>query len=333
MAGAGLALQAVDRLEVLVLVDNAIDPLSTNPPGIRAELASLLAAGMTVWSGAAGCVGQHGLSLLVTVHAGDKRRRLLFDFGPDGATLRRNLDRLGIRLADVDAYVLSHGHWDHAGGLPAALAARGPGAHPVAVHLHPGMFFRRGVRLPDGNVVPFADVPSQAEVALAGGTPRLAATPQLLLDGLALLSGEIPRRTPYEAGFPNHVREQDGQWHPDPLLLDERFLAIHVRGHGLVVFTACSHAGVVNVLRHACELVPGVPLHAVLGGLHLAGPAPEAIIADTVRDVAALAPRMVAPGHCTGWRATHALTTALPAGGVVPLATGKQLTWPAPAVM
>jgi 7,8-dihydropterin-6-yl-methyl-4-(beta-D-ribofuranosyl)aminobenzene 5'-phosphate synthase len=104
--------------------------------------------------------------------------------------------------------------------------------------------------------------------------------------------------------------------------MDERFLAANVEGEGLVVFTACSHAGVVNVLRHARTCVPSVPLFAVTGGFHLAG-GNEKIIADSVRDMAAFDLRLIVPGHCTGWRAVHALAVAFGEDVVVPSAVGK----------
>ena len=99
----------------------------------------------------------------------------------------------------------------------------------------------------------------------------------------------------------------DGEWEPDPLIMDERFLAVNVRDKGLVVFSACSHAGVVNVLKHAAEVFPGVPLHAVMGGFHLAGPGMEQRIAETVRDMRDFELDLIVPGHCTGFRAVHAL--------------------------
>ena len=104
--------------------------------------------------------------------------------------------------------------------------------------------------------------------------------------------------------------------------MDERFLAVHVRGKGIAVFTACSHAGVVNVLKHARSSFPGVPLYAVAGGFHLAG-GNERIIADSVRDIGTFGLTMIAPGHCTGWRAVNALVNAYGDSTVAPLAVGK----------
>src|SRR5205823_6588527 len=132
--------------------------------------------------------------------------------------------------------------------------------------------------------------------------------PQHLLDGFFYLSGEIPRVIPYEQGLPNHVwRTSEGdEWQPDPWIMDERFLGVFVRDKGLVVFTACSHAGVVNVLTHAKKTFPNIPVFAVMGGFHLSGPGLEKIIPDTVRGLAGFGLRMIAPGHCTGWRAVTA---------------------------
>ena len=172
-----------------------------------------------------------------------------------------------------------------------------------------------------------ADVPNPADYQAAGAEPVVNGAAQLALDGLFFVSGEIPRVTPYEVGLPGHVaRANDADaWAPDPLIVDERFLAVHVRDKGLVVFTACSHAGLINTLTEARAHFPGVPLHAVVGGFHLAGPNNQKIIPDTVRDLAGFDPQWIVPSHCTGWRAVHALVDAFGEGRVVPNAVGKKI--------
>jgi 7,8-dihydropterin-6-yl-methyl-4-(beta-D-ribofuranosyl)aminobenzene 5'-phosphate synthase len=101
------------------------------------------------------------------------------------------------------------------------------------------------------------------------------------------------------------------EWHEDPLILDERFLAAHVRGRGVSVLSACSHAGIVNACLGAQALFPDEPIDTVLGGYHLAGGLMEPRIPETIRDLRErIAPRIVAPGHCTGWRAKAALADA-----------------------
>ncbi len=111
---------------------------------------------------------------------------------------------------------------------------------------------------------------------------------------------------------PSHQASTNGRWQHDPLVLDDQALVVNVRGRGLLVLTGCGHAGAVNIVRHTQRLT-GVPrLHALIGGLHLGGPAFEPIIGPTVDAVTAAAPDLLVPGHCTGWRAQHALAAALP---------------------
>ena len=108
---------------------------------------------------------------------------------------------------------------------------------------------------------------------------------------------------------------------PDPLITDERFVAVRLKDKGVFVFTACSHAGVVNVLTHARNSFPGQTLDGVLGGFHLSG-SMEKIIPETVDAMRAFNLKTIAAGHCTGWRAIGALTSAF-GHAVVPSAVGK----------
>jgi len=152
---------------------------------------------------------------------------------------------------------------------------------------------------------------------------------RLIMEQMFYVSGEIPRVTPYERGLPMQVRmAQDGvTWEPDPLLLDERYVAAHVKGKGAVVFTACSHAGVINVLKDARNVFGDVPLYAVMGGFHLSGAEVEPIIPDTIRDFGDFALKRIVPCHCTGWRALHALASVYKEDVLMPAAVGRQFTF------
>jgi 7,8-dihydropterin-6-yl-methyl-4-(beta-D-ribofuranosyl)aminobenzene 5'-phosphate synthase len=321
-----LVIEAVDRLEFQVLIDNVTDSLSTAPPNVTLEWPALMRAGMRQLSGKCQCCANHGLALIVRAFRGTQSRAILFDAGPVEFAVEYNGTRLGIDFGSVDAVVLSHGHWDHAGGLPMALELIGKanGGRPIPCYLHPGMFRQRALPLPGGALLPIREIPSPDDLAAKGAVPVVTKEPQILLDEMFFVSGEIPRVTSYEKGFPGHKRlSEDGKsWEDDPLITDERFLATHVKGKGIVVFTACSHAGVVNVLKHAQSSFPSIPLHAVAGGFHLAG-GNEKIIAESVRDIGAFELRLIAPGHCTGWRAVNALVTAYGEKIVAPLAVGK----------
>jgi 7,8-dihydropterin-6-yl-methyl-4-(beta-D-ribofuranosyl)aminobenzene 5'-phosphate synthase len=325
------SLVPVERVEVTVLVDNVTDQLSTNPASVQSEFTALRRAGLTDISGEAICCAHHGLSLLITVHGGGQSRAVLLDTGPEGYAIERNGARLGVDFGAVEGLVLTHGHWDHCGGARAALglikgARRGPSAR---VYAHPGMFRRRARRLPGGDVVPFKPIPTAAEMTADGADVVVTEEARLFGGEWFYVSAEIPRVTAYEQGLADHLSERADRngWEPDPLIMDERFLAVSVRDKGLVVFTGCSHAGVVNVLTEVRRTFPGVPLHAVMGGLHLSGAGPEKIIGETVRDMAGFGLSRIVPAHCTGWRAAMALVAAFGEPVVTPAAVGKQFTF------
>jgi 7,8-dihydropterin-6-yl-methyl-4-(beta-D-ribofuranosyl)aminobenzene 5'-phosphate synthase len=177
-------------------------------------------------------------------------------------------------------------------------------------------------------MLPMEDVPGIVALTEHGADVITTKKPQIFLDNMFYVSGEIPRVTPFERGLPFHFqRSLDGQrWEADPWIIDERWLGVHVAGKGLVVFTACSHAGVINVLENARAEFPDVPLHSVLGGLHLSGPT-EKLIPETVEAMKQFGLKSIAAGHCTGWRAMAALSNAFGDNVLTPLAVGKRFTF------
>lgn len=321
-------LQPVDALEALVLVDNVSDALSSVGPGVVNETAMLLKAGMTEMSGEAKCCAHHGLSLVLAIRTGESVRCLMFDAGPEAYTVTRNGARLGVPFAQIEAVALSHGHWDHGGGLVEAvrLIHAANGGRRVPVHINEGQLVRRANTLSGGGYLAYKNVPGPAELEAAGAEVVSDPAARLLVDRHFYLSGEIPRVTAYEQGFPGHMkRSPDGQaWEPDPWIMDERYLAVHVRGKGLVIFSMCSHAGVVNVLTDARGRFAPHPLHAVVGGFHLAGPTVEKAIPETIRDLMGFGLRRIVPAHCTGWRAFTALARVCDESVLMPAAVGRK---------
>ncbi len=168
----------VDALDVLVLVDNVTDSLSSNPPDVLPEWSVLLTGGkLRLLAGSNICCAHHGLSLLLTARVGSRTRTLLFDAGPAAATFQRNAEILGVDFASVEAVVLSHGHWDHAGGLLAAVEsiARSRGGKRFTCYVHPGMFRQRATKRPDGQLYVNELVPDPER--LSGGRRRPCSTP------------------------------------------------------------------------------------------------------------------------------------------------------------
>lgn len=315
----------VDRLEVTIVIDTALDLLSSVPDTVRPEMRNVMRAGATEMDGRFVCCAAWGYAVLLTVERHGRRRGLLFDAGPEAYAFERNAGRLGLPLGEVEAVALSHGHWDHAGGLPAALSliTRDAAGRSVPVHVNDGMFVTRARRMPDGSAFPLGPVPPPSALSAAGGAVVSDPGARTLLDGTVYLSGEIPRVTSYEPGLPNQLRRNaSGEWTPDPLMQDERFVAVRVRDQGVVVVSPCSHAGIVNVLRHAAQVFAPVPVYAAMGGLHLSGEFNEPAIGATVDDLRQFGLRRLIPSHCTGWRATTALVGAM-GDVVIPGAVGQ----------
>ena len=320
-------MRQVDELTVHVVVDNTTDMLSSRPAHVASELRVLREAGMQELTGEALCSAHHGLCLAVTAHLDGEAHSVLFDAGPDPYAVERNARHMNLDFGQIEALILSHGHFDHSEGLLKALelirAANGGQAVPL--HVHPGAFVKRGLRLESGAIFPLQDVPPRLVLEESGARVVASDEPEEILGGMFYLSGEIPRRS-FERGFKNHLKQStDGQWEADPLIRDERFMAAHVRGKGIAIFTGCSHAGLLNICSHAQEVFPEVPLYAVVGGLHLVFPNGD-IIQETIAELHKFGLKVIIPGHCTGWRAVYALVNAFGEEVVDPLAVGSRQT-------
>ncbi len=308
-----IPLDPVDGVEILTLIDNSSDLLLRGDDrvkraafgdGARVEAPLMLDKNLPRY-----LVGEHGFSALVTVTKAGRTRRVMFDAGLSIDGLAHNLDVLQLDVAEVEAIVLSHGHFDHIGGLNGMIDRFG--ARRLPMLLHPDFWLRRRIAVPGQE--PFElFAPGRAGIEGAGFAIVEGAQPSLLLDGSVLITGEVARATEFERGFSAHQARRDGAWTPDPLILDDQALIVNVRDRGLVVLTGCGHAGVVNIVRHAMTLTGESRLHALIGGFHLSGPAFEPVIPATVAALKDHAPSMVVPGHCTGFAAVRALEDALP---------------------
>ena len=239
--------------------------------------------------------GEHGLCF----HVEFGNRRILFDAG-QGLVLTENARALGTDLSAVDTLVLSHGHYDHTGGIPAVLdAARAP----VAVHLHPDAL------QPKFHKTRSIGIPPPSLAALLSPRVRLAPsrTSVEIAPGL-LATGEIPRPHPEESLAEIFHLDPDGQT-IDPLLDDQSLFFDTQRG--TVVLLGCAHAGVIHILEHVQRLTQNRPIHAVIGGMHLGAASPSRLrwVVDRLE---AFSPSLLVPMHCTGMNAMAALWQAFP---------------------
>ena len=316
VAAGSIQLEPVESVTVTTLVDNVADYLLQNQgpakrpplgdPGAPRVPATFLEGGQVQEA----LLAEHGFSALVSVRKSGREHRILFDAGitPDGVI--ENMRRLSLSPKDIEAVVLSHGHFDHTTGIDGLARALG-GTVKLPVMIHPEFWSRRRLHMPGRD--PF-ELPSTSKSALVGAGFEIIEErmPSFLLDGSLLVTGEVDRTTECEKGFQVHQALRDGRWQPDPLILDDQALIMNVRDKGLAILTGCGHAGIVNIVRYARKLTGVSKVYAVIAGFHLGGPLFEPIIPQVCRALAELAPEVIVPAHCTGWRAIHALSAAFP---------------------
>ncbi|UCC69125.1 MAG: MBL fold metallo-hydrolase [Armatimonadota bacterium] len=244
-----------------------------------------------------GLLAEHGLCLLAQAGGCE----VLLDTGQTDVCLR-NARRLGVDLGDVNAVVLSHGHYDHGGGLPALLDALGR----LEVIAHPGSFASKYARRRGQQDRHIGLAYSAHDLIQRGGVFRLEPDAHEISGGL-IATGSIPRITGFEKDDPHFWVKADGSWEPDHFKDDQALVAR--TAEGLVVMLGCAHAGVINTLRHAVKLTGDERIRAVLGGLHLA----SASLERTEQTVAALGQMdvgQVVACHCSGFAARIRLQAA-----------------------
>jgi 7,8-dihydropterin-6-yl-methyl-4-(beta-D-ribofuranosyl)aminobenzene 5'-phosphate synthase len=246
-----------------------------------------------------GLVAEHGLSF----HVQSGEHSLLFDTGQTDLAVI-NAETLRLPLDWLEAIILSHGHYDHTGGVPAMLDV----APEARVYLHPAAFGKKLNRSHNGQSreIGMSDCVAQVIHRCAGGFIETKGRTEIMEGVFA--TGEIPRATTYEDTGGAFFLDAEGT-RPDPLV-DDQALVIDL-GRSVVLLLGCAHSGLVNTLDHVQRLTNGKPVSAVIGGLHL-GSASEERIQQTITRLRDAKLEMLAPAHCTGWPATAKLWQAFP---------------------
>lgn len=241
---------------------------------------------------------EHGFSVLIEIDD----RTILLDTG-QGNALSFNAGSLGVDLGKTDILVLSHGHYDHTGGIPQVLQH----ANGLNLYCHSGVVqpryalsngTSRAIHMPHAAMASIDKLPSR----------RLhwISKPCMLSENIGL-TGVIPRKTDFEDTGGAFFLDPAGK-RPDPIV-DDLAMWIHT-DDGVVILTGCCHSGVVNTLNYVRQVTQSARIHAIIGGFHLLNANPERI-EKTAQALSALDPDQVIACHCTGQSATASLKTIL----------------------
>ncbi|MGB8766351.1 MAG: MBL fold metallo-hydrolase [Nitrososphaeraceae archaeon] len=317
-----MSLQEIESAKITILVDNITDRLLPSssivkrPPMISNQTISKSP------------IAEHGFSALLEIsyvyENATKTNKFLFDTGVSKEGIVNNSDVLGINLKDIETIILSHGHFDHISGLISTL---GRLKKSVEIIAHPEAFLRRWLVYPNGNKARM-DFLDEEEINQAGGIIRKVDKISFLprnvnmqskkktnqANNRVMITGEIPRVTEFEKGFPLQYKEQDNEINlvPDPLVSDDQALIMNVKNKGLIILTGCGHAGIVNTIKFAKKVTGIKKIYCVIGGFHLSGQDYEDSIPLTIAELTRVDPQYIVPCHCTGWKATNKIIDTMP---------------------
>jgi 7,8-dihydropterin-6-yl-methyl-4-(beta-D-ribofuranosyl)aminobenzene 5'-phosphate synthase len=320
-------LQMVEEVYITVLVDNITDRLLPSlslvkrPPLISNKRFNKPP------------IAEHGFSALVEISYTNKdekfKQKFLFDTGVSKNGIIYNADIFNIDLKDIETIVLSHGHFDHISGLISVLNKINRSIEIIA---HSDAFLKRWIVFSDGRKARM-DILNEENIKKFGGIivknnkisylPR----PKLKLaknsknkdifdkkNKRVLVTGQIPRITNFEKGFPLQYKEGKDENHliADPIVNDDQALVMLLKNKGLVILTGCGHAGIINTINYARKVTGINKVYAIIGGFHLSGEEYNDSIPLTITELLKIDSQYIIPCHCTGWKACNEIIRAMP---------------------
>ena len=233
---------------------------------------------------------EHGFAALLELDG----KRILIDTGQSDVVVH-NLGVLGLHCRELDAVVLSHGHYDHTGGLLAVLQQR---KKPLPVYGHASIFAPHYSA--KGDVRTYVGIPFAKEALTAAGAEWMLMDEATEIFPGLWFSASIPRESGFEIGDTRLVTTDScGCCVPDPLADDSALF--HSSPQGLTVISGCAHSGFVNTVRHGCRITGARRMRGWIGGTHLGPVAPEQLNL-TQQFIDGEQPDFIATGHCTGFR-------------------------------
>ena len=249
-------------------------------------------------AGRPGVLAEWGLSILVETNG----LNILVDTGAS-STVPHNVRQLGVDLSSVQKIVLSHGHFDHTGGLKGVLLQAG---RKIEIIAHPDVFARKSTRF--GQTESYIGIPyERKELESAGASFKLSKEPVWITDKI-VTTGEVPMVTEYETIEPHFIVKTESGVVPD-IFADDQALIIKTDA-GLVVILGCAHRGMINTLRHAQKITGVNEINTVIGGTHLIQAGEERILM-TASALLDMGVQRIGVSHCTGTKASLLLAQQL----------------------
>jgi len=291
----------VDRLVVTVITDNYYDALR---PDTKVSTPFHSKPGSIIHA-------EHGLSYHVETQVHGGSSTLLFDFGMDPTGMSHNAKVLGIDVGKISAMALSHGHFDHWGGLMGFLKKYGnriPKSTPLFVGEE--TFFHRFALRPSDKEPTDIGVLKRDKIEKLGVVAiKEVREPREIIPG-GYLTGHVPRVTEYETGNPNLLIKRGDRLEQD-LFEGELAMVFVVKNRGLVILSGCAHIGIINIIKHAISMTGISKIHAIIGGFHLVN-AQASLIDRYIEDIKGFTPDYIVPTHCTGFEAVMCFAREMP---------------------
>ncbi len=295
--------EEAEKIVVTVITDNYTDALrphdkiARRPEGTTSVLDVIMHA-------------EHGLAYHIETVVNGQTHSFLFDFGTDYQGIKRNIGLLNIDLKNVEAFILSHDHFDHQAALIELLEDNKAYITPEIPFYVGEKFFSGSYFRISGDYVASLLALKREDIENLGLVKIVETTlPTQIIPG-AYLIGQIDQVTDYERIPPVFLTRREGQLVQDDFI-GEQAVVMNVRDKGLVVISGCAHRGIVNTVRQAQKVTGIKKVHAVIGGFHLTGASPETIH-RTVADIKGFCPDYIAPFHCTGFEAISAFAREMP---------------------
>ncbi len=290
----------LEKATVTVITDNYYDALKRHDKIARRY-------GMGIKPGAdvykLNLHAEHGLSYHIETVLSGNSHSFLFDYGVDFQGVSRNMELLNIDFRAVEAFGLSHGHFDHWGAFLEILKSKKEEFRKgIPLYIGDDGFAERFGQMP-GGVLSLGQLKREDVERLGFVKIVEIKDPTSIVPG-AYLTGSIERVTEYEKGSPFLLIERGGKLVPDNFI-GEYAVVLNLKGKGLIVLVGCAHPGIINIVKHAQKMTGIEKVHAVMGGFHLTGAKPE-LIQRTVADIKAINPDYIVPTHCTGYEAITA---------------------------